>query len=128
MRTFRVLAALGFVVALAATSLRATPCLAQCNDAQFFVPYTADWTGTLTVTTDVHRVFRPGERVDLCWTESGTRGLVNAWLFLDGDDARLPIGTGSGCLVLPMVMPYASTDSARFALSLTYGDRLDRLG
>src|SRR5258708_34460555 len=49
------------------------------------------------------------------------RGLVDAWVFLDGDAARLPVGTGTGCLVLPMVMPYASTDSARFALSLTYG-------
>jgi hypothetical protein len=94
------------------------------DDAQFFVPYTADWAATLTVTTDIHRIFRPGERVDVCWDRSGPSGTIDAWVLLDGDDTQVGLGgahTGLRCLPIGMLAPFASTDSARLAVRFTYG-------
>jgi hypothetical protein len=95
------------------------------DEVRFDVPYTEDWTGTLTVATDLAGEFRPGEVVDICWIQgAGAWGTIDAGLFLDGDDAFIPLGgahTGVDCLSLGMVIPWVSTDSARVGLRLNYG-------
>ena len=92
------------------------------DEVSFAVPYTEDWTGTLTITSDFSGGFRPGERVDVCWTKAnGASGTIEADLFLDGDDASIPLGgahTGVNCLSGGMVVPYVSTDS----LASSYAD------
>jgi hypothetical protein len=95
------------------------------DEVSFGVPYTEDWTGTLTVTSDYSGELRPGERADVCWTKgNGASGTIDASLFLDGDDAIIPLGgahTGVSCLSIGMVVPYVSTDSARIGLRLNGG-------
>ena len=95
------------------------------DEVSFAVPYTEDWTGTLTITSDFSGGLRPGERVDVCWTKgNGASGTIEATLFLDGDDTSIPLGgahTGVDCLSGGMVVPYVSTDSARVGLILNGG-------
>jgi hypothetical protein len=79
--------------------------------------------GTATITTDLTGPFAAGQSVPLCFTVQGTDfgfGGVDAFLFLDGDDRSIGLGglTGSGCLPLPVRMPYASTDAARIGIRM----------
>jgi hypothetical protein len=95
------------------------------DEVSFGVPYTEDWTGTLTITSDFSGGLRSGERVDVCWTQgNGASGTIDATLFLDGDDASIPLGgahTGVSCLSGGLSVPYVSTDSARVGLRLNGG-------
>jgi hypothetical protein len=95
------------------------------DEVSFGVPYTADWTGTLTVTSDFSGELRPGKLVDVCWTKgNGASGTIEATLFLDGDDASIPLGgatTGVSCIPYGLTVPYVSTDSARVGLLLNGG-------
>ncbi len=90
------------------------------DEVSFGVSSAESGTGAFTITTDFSGELRPGERVDICWTnEGGASGTITAALFLDADDDAIPLGgahTGVSCLSGGMLVPYVSTDSARVRL------------
>jgi hypothetical protein len=95
------------------------------DDISFGTPYTEDWQGTLTPVFNTQEVYRPGERVDVCWqVGDGASGTIDAWVVLDADESSVPLGgahTGVECLSLGMVAPDVSTDTARILLALHGG-------
>lgn len=79
----------------------------------------ADYGGTFALQNDLSGEFEPLERFPVCWTSTGLQGSLRVHLVLDSD-LRILVGpagnSGTSCSFSDFVVPYVSTDSARFAV------------
>ncbi len=84
----------------------------------------APFTGSMTPSTTIPSILRPGESQPACASVAGTLGSIYASIELDNDDSGTSLGgafitAGQACTVLPAQIPDASTDRARIRFDAT---------
>lgn len=93
------------------------------DERRFSVPYTADVGPTsLTFLTDLSGPFTMGDEIDVCWDFAGPGATYDVHVVNDADYDAVPYGGGTTLIDCWTVrMPYLSTDTARVAVTFTYG-------
>ena len=93
------------------------------DERRFSVPYTEDIPpSSLTFLTDLSGPFTMGDAIDVCWDFTGFSGTFEVAVVNDADYDAVPYGGGTTLIDCWTVrMPYLSTDTARVAVTFTYG-------
>ena len=93
------------------------------DERRFDVPYTEDLPPvSLTFLTDLSGPFTMGDEIDVCWNHSGPGATYEVEVLNDADYDAVPYGGGTTLIDCWTVrMPYLSTDTARVAVTFTYG-------